>query len=70
MKEAGSFIQISRYLSRRLLPITLGIGLTISIVSPATYYILEYRALEQAAIFYANDAVSYTHLTLPTILRV
>jgi len=57
VKEAGSFIQISRYLSRRLLPVTLGIGITISVVTPATYYILEYKALEQAAIFYANDVV-------------
>lgn len=56
--KSGKEIQINlgRYLSKRIYPLSLGIGLLISLSFPATYYILEYNGGKRTAKHYAEKA--------------
>jgi len=47
-------IELGRYLSKRLYPLSLGIGLLIALCFPITYYILEYKGFERTAAHYAQ----------------
>lgn len=47
-------INLCHYLSTRLYPLSLGIGLLISVCFPTTYFFLEYRGCERTASYYAK----------------
>lgn len=46
-------IHLGRYLSRRLRPLTMGIGLLICLFFPVTYYLIEYKNMNHTAEFHA-----------------
>lgn len=54
-------INFGRYLSKRLLPLTIGIGLLISVFFPATYYFLEYNIMRHNAATYADRFAKLMH---------
>ncbi len=47
-------INLGHYLSKRLYPLSLGIGLLISLCFPITYYFFEYKGCERTASYYAK----------------
>ncbi len=47
-------INLGRYLSKRLYPLSLGIGLLIALCFPITYYFFEYKGCERTASYYAK----------------
>lgn len=47
-------IALSRYLARRLAPLTLAVGLFVSCVPPVTFFVIEWRALNRTAHTYAD----------------
>lgn len=53
MRQTTGEIHLGRYLSRRLFPLAIGIGLLISIIFPASFYFLEYNNMRHTASFYA-----------------
>lgn len=54
MLQRKEEIHLGRYLSRRLFPLAIGIGLLISVLFPVTYFILEYNNMSHTASFYAT----------------
>jgi hypothetical protein len=48
-------LELGRHLARRLLPLTVGIGILISAGLPATYFLLGYSALGREATMYAEN---------------
>lgn len=53
--DTSAHIGIARGLSKRLFPVSLGIGALLSILFPAAYYTLESRAIKRATVIYADD---------------
>lgn len=49
-------INLGNYLSKRIYPLSLGIGLLISLCFPITYYFLEYKGGERTASYYADKS--------------
>lgn len=49
-------LNLERYLSKRIYPLSLGIGLIISLCFPVTYYFLEYKGSELTASHYAKKS--------------
>ena len=47
-------VALSRYLARRLAPLTLAVGLFVSFVPPVTFFVIEWRALTRTAHTYAD----------------
>jgi len=55
MQKKTGTLGLSRHLAQRLYPLTLLIGILISVGVPATYYILESLGLQRVARLYAQD---------------
>lgn len=55
MAEPFWNIGITRYLSRRLLPLSIGIGLLNAVGAPVTYWLIEQSNLQRHATLYAQD---------------
>lgn len=73
MKQSNEIeINLGRMLSKGLYPLSLGIGLLISLCFPITYYLLEYKGCERSASYYAKktaDKFQETILTSPTLWK-
>ncbi|MBI4590700.1 MAG: GAF domain-containing protein [Candidatus Rokubacteria bacterium] len=54
MTKRDGTIGLGRLLANRLYPVTLAVGVLVSISLPATYYVLESRALSRAATIHAQ----------------
>jgi len=65
-------INLGQYLSKRLYPLSLGIGLLISLCFPTTYYFLEYKGCKRTASFHAKkiaDKFIDTIITSPNLWK-
>ncbi|MSN26991.1 MAG: diguanylate cyclase [Geobacter sp.] len=73
MTDSGQIqIDLGRFLSKRLYPLSLGIGLLIALCFPAAYYILEYKGFERTAVHYAQktaDKFQDVVITAPTLWK-
>src|SRR6185369_2211369 len=61
MLQRKEEIHLGSYLSRRLFPLAIGIGLLISVLFPVTYFILEYNNMSNTASFYATRFARSMH---------
>jgi len=61
MNRIAEEIHLGRYLSKRLKPLAIGIGLLISIFFPATFYLLEYLNMSRTAEFDAARFAKAMH---------
>lgn len=55
MTHDSGHIGIGRYLSRRLLPLSVGVGLLITLLAPATYWLMTHREHQRQANHQAED---------------
>jgi len=73
MKQSNEIeINLGRMLSKGLYPLSLGIGLLISLCFPITYYLLEYKGCERSASYYAKktaDKFQETILIYPKLWK-
>jgi hypothetical protein len=72
MHRTAGTLGLAQRLARRLLPLTLAMGVLISAAIPVTYYIIDVRSLEHTATIYGvelADRLGEFVFTTPTLWK-